>query len=146
MRALFVCAYERRRMNMSENNEIWKPFPGYEDDYEISNLGRVKSHRRGREKILKPIQERYNGYNMVSLFDKNGKSHKIRIGRHVALAFIPNPNNLPCVNHKDEIKTHDYVDNLEWCTKAYNTAYGTARQRAKETMRRNRMRQGTVIA
>lgn len=118
--------------------EVWKPFPGYEKDYQISNLGRVKSFRRGAEKILKPIEERRNGYNMVSLFDAEGRSHKVRIGRHVALAFIPNPAGLECVNHKDEIKTNDRADNLEWCTKAYNTAYGTARQRARETFERNR--------
>lgn len=120
------------------DTEIWKPFPGYERDYQISNLGRVKSFRRGSIKILKPISERRNGYNMVSLFDQAGHSHKVRIGRHVAIAFVPNPNGYPCVNHMDEVKTNDRADNLEWCTKAYNTAYGTARQRAAETYRRNR--------
>ena len=108
--------------------EEWKPFPGFERDYQISSMGRVFSTRRGRPKMLKPIEERRNGYNMVSLFGDDGKSHKVRIGRAVAVAFIPNPEGLPCVNHKEEIKTHDTVDNLEWCTKAYNTAYGTARQ------------------
>lgn len=119
--------------------EIWKPFPGYEDNYRISNYGRVLSYFRGAPRILKPIAERYNGYNMVTLYRVPGKpGKKIRIGRAVALAFIPNPDQLPCVNHKDENKRNDRADNLEWCTKAYNTAYGTARERARQTYWRNR--------
>ena len=118
--------------------ELWKPFPGYEDLYRISNYGRVMSFAKGKPRILKPIAERRNGYNMVTLYRKFGEpGQKVRIGRAVALAFIPNPDNLPCVNHKDEIKTNDRADNLEWCTKAYNTNYGTARIRARETYLRN---------
>ncbi len=116
--------------------EEWRPAPGYEQDYLVSSEGRIMSKRTSRQKLLKPIAERYNGYNMVTLYDERGIGHKVRIGRLVALAFIPNPDGLPCVNHKDEVKTHDAVDNLEWCTKAYNNAYGTARQRATETRRR----------
>ncbi len=132
---------ERSRPAVTEgkeqNMEEWKPFPGFERDYQISSLGRVFSRRRGNPKMLKPIHEPWNGYNLVSLFDEEGKSHKVRIGRAVAIAFIPNPEGLPCVNHKDENKTNDTVDNLEWCTKAYNTAYGTSRKRARETWLRN---------
>lgn len=118
--------------------EQWKPAPGYERDYFVSSQGRVASRRTSKPKLLKPIVERRNGYNLVTLYDEHGVGKKVRISRLVALAFIPNPNNLPCVNHKDEVKTHDSADNLEWCTKAYNTAYGTARQRARETFLRNR--------
>lgn len=114
-------------------NEEWRPIPGYERDYFISNRGRVKSQRRGRTKILKPIHEKWNGYYIVTLFDEQGTAHKERIGRLVALAFIPNPHGYPVVNHKDEDKTNDDVENLEWCTVAYNTKYGTSRQRAAET-------------
>lgn len=116
--------------------EEWKPAPGYERDYLVSSEGRIASKRTRKPKLLKPIAERHNGYNMVTLYDEHGVGGKVRIGRLVALAFIPNPDNLPCVNHKDEIKTHDVVENLEWCTKAYNNTYGTARQRAVETRRR----------
>ena len=117
--------------------EQWKPVPGYERDYLVSSEGRIMSKRTRNTKILKPIKERWNGYNLVTLYDEHGVGRKIRIGRLVAMAFIPNPDNLPCVNHKDEVKTHDSVDNLEWCTKAYNTAYGTARQRALATRLRH---------
>lgn len=118
--------------------ESWKPAPGYEQDYEISSMGRVRSHRRGKEKILKPIRESWNGYLMVSLFDSEGNVHKVKIHRLVALAFVDNPNGYPVINHKDEVKTNNDAANLEWCTVAYNTAYGTARQRAAATLRRNR--------
>ena len=117
--------------------EIWRAAPGYEADYEISDHGRVRSHRRGRVKMLKPIMERWNGYFVVSLFDAHGMSHKVKIHRLVAEAFIPNPCGYPTINHKDEDKTNNNAGNLEWCTKAYNTAYGTSRQRAVETRRRN---------
>lgn len=113
--------------------ETWRPIPGYETDYSVSTHGRIRSQRRGRIKILKPIFEKWNGYFIVTLYDKNGKSRKERISRLVALAFIPNPHALPEVNHKDEDKTNNNVDNLEWCTHAYNSTYGTSRQRAVQT-------------
>ena len=74
-------------------------------------------------KILK-LSTRPKGY-LCAHFSKYGKSESIEIQRVVALAFIPNPNNLPCVNHKDEDKTNNKVDNLEWCTYKYNNTYGT---------------------
>lgn len=117
--------------------EEWKPAPGFEQDYEVSNQGRVRSHRKGFAQILKPILEKWNGYFTVSLFDVNGQMHKVKIHRLVALAFVPNPHGYPCVNHKDENKTNNHADNLEWCSKAYNTTYGTSRQRARETLLRN---------
>lgn len=116
--------------------EIWKVAPGYERDYEVSNRGRIRSHRRGRVKILKPIVERWNGYLAVTLYDTDGKAHKEKIHRLVALAFVPNPHNYPVTNHKDENKQNNYETNLEWCTVAYNTSYGTSRQRAVETRRK----------
>lgn len=138
-----------RREFVSSMNERWMPAPGFEQDYEISNYGRVRSHRRGRTKILKPMLDMWNGYLMVSLFDTNGHAHKVKVHRLVALAFVPNPNGYPVTNHKDEIKTNNCVENLEWCTVAYNTSYGTSRQRAVATMRRNKQlatKQGTVNA
>ncbi len=120
----------------SLTDETWKPVPGFEQDYEVSNRGRICSHRKGRTRILKPILEKWNGYFTVSLFDAKGKMHKVKVHRLVALAFIPNPHGYPCVNHKDEDKTNNHTDNLEWCSKAYNTTYGTSRQRARETLLR----------
>ena len=77
------------------------------------------------------------GYQRVGLYVGNYKSKTIKVHRLVAKAFIPNPNNLPMVNHKDENKANNCVSNLEWCTNKYNLSYGTARQRIFETIERN---------
>ena len=107
-------------------NEIWKDIEGYENKYQISNLGRVKSlyliNRQAtipREKILSPGHN-LQGYLFVTL-SKNGKLSKhLSIHRLVAKHFIPNPNNYPVVNHINGIKTDNCVENLEWCTQKYN--------------------------
>ena len=121
--------------------EIWKDIEGYEGLYQVSNLGRVKSLGRkvkkinGKmnvcEKILKPGIG--NGYKKVSLW-KNNSSKMFLIHRLVALAFIPNNENLPIVNHKDENRLNNAVDNLEWCTYEYNNNYGTIRERMSKTL------------
>lgn len=106
--------------------EIWKPVDGFEDLYEVSNLGRVKSlnyHLTGKERIIKPFKNK-KGYLRVNLF-RNGKQKKFLVHRLVATAFIPNPNNLPQVNHRDEVKTNNFVENLEFCDAKYNANYGT---------------------
>ncbi len=114
-------------------NEIWKDIEGYEGLYQISNLGRVKrldryvKGRWGNYYLLngKLIKERKtkDGYLRVGL--QTGKKQKMfAIHRLVAKAFIPNPDNLPQVNHKDENKENNCVDNLEWCTAKYNINYG----------------------
>ena len=103
--------------------EIFKDIKGYEGKYQVSNHGNVKSlnyHRTGKERLLKPTLQT-TGYLYVSLFKP---LKRFQIHRLVANAFIPNPNNLPCVNHKDEDKTNNHVDNLEWCTQLYNINYG----------------------
>lgn len=107
--------------------EEWRNIVGYEGLYQVSNLGRVKSLFRYK-KILKPCLSK--GYYRVELFkEKSGKMFPIH--RLVALAFIPNHNKLPCVNHKDEIKTNNCVDNLEWCTHEYNSNYGHCRDKIR---------------
>lgn len=116
---------------MIENleNEQWLPIDGY-DGYEVSNYGRVKSlnyNKTKQERILKQGTTKY-GYQLVMLC--NGGKHKMfSVHRLVAMAFIPNPNNYPLVNHKDEVKTNNHVENLEWCTAEYNNNYGTVRER-----------------
>ena len=107
--------------------EYWKPVVGYEGLYEVSNLGRVKSLKFGKERILKP-QKDTSGYLCVTLC-KNNNQCQFKVHRLVAEAFIPNPNNLPQTNHKDECKTNNIASNLEWCDRKYNVNYGTRTKR-----------------
>ena len=113
--------------------EIWKPIKGYEGLYQVSNFGRVKSLKFGKEKILKQSKNKKTGYLHVVLC-KNGILKTFRVHRLVAEAFLDNPNNLPCVNHKDENKTNNNVDNLEWCNAKYNLNYGNRNKRISEKM------------
>lgn len=138
--------------------EVWKPVKGYEGLYEVSNTGKVRSldrtgevSRNGITYIcpykgaeLKPVN-RSHGYLGVMLYGKGG--HKKRgfktfsIHRLVAEAFIPNPNNLPEVNHIDEDKTNNRVENLEWISHINNTHYGTAiKRRIEKTKNGSRSR------
>lgn len=122
--------------------ERWLPIPGYEGYYEVSNTGKVKSLTRtitdsngrqvtyiGKEKI----QKINNGYYVVGL-NKNGVKKIFKVHRLVALAFIPNPKNLPIVNHKDENKLNNNINNLEWCTIEYNNNYGTKKDRISQNI------------
>lgn len=115
--------------------EIWKEIEGTNGMYQVSNLGNVKSFTRIKKGgLLKP--GRYsNGYLFVHFAkdtDKKGERHSYLIHRLVAQAFLPNPKGLEQVNHKDENKTNNRVDNLEWCTHLYNQNYGTRNQRVGE--------------
>ena len=118
--------------------EIWKSF-GYED-YEVSNFSRVKSYKYDKEngKIMKPYRDT-KGYLQIDI-SLDGRKRKNRkhfvIHRLVAEAFIPNPDNLSQVNHKDENKENNRVDNLEWCTNEYNSRYGTKSERVAEKTRK----------
>lgn len=110
--------------------EQWKPIDGFEGFYAVSNLGRVKSlgnDKSRKEKIMKPQKDR-NGYLLVGLC-RNGKYKHFLVHRLVAIAFLPNPEGLPEVNHKDEDKTNNCVNNLEWASRWYNMNYGTIQER-----------------
>lgn len=108
-------------------NEIWLPVVGFEGLYEVSNLGKVKSLKFGKEKILIQVKMK-NGYLYVNLY-KEGKVKTCRVHRLVCQAFLDNPNGYTCVNHKDECKTNNRVDNLEWCDNKYNANYKNAQAR-----------------
>lgn len=127
--------------------ETWKDVKGYEGAYQVSNLGNVRSLDRSTEvrkgnntytlvlkgKVLQPLV-RNHGYLGVQLFDRlqatNARGMRtVSIHRLVAEAFVPNPDGLPEVNHKDEDKTNNRADNLEWMNHIENTRYGTAVQR-----------------
>ena len=117
---------------MNENKEIWKDVVGYEGLYQVSNNGRVKSLWFGKERILKPMKTIW-GYLQVDL-NKNGERKGYRVHRLVAQTFLPNPDNLPVVNHKDENKENNKVENLEFCDTKYNINYGTRNQRVAEKL------------
>ena len=116
--------------------EEWKTIENYEN-YQVSNFGRIKSLERidnnnhlVKERILKQSTNKY-GYQRIQLC-KDGKPKIFSVHRLVAMAFIPNPNNYEQVNHKDECKTNNHVDNLEWCTAKFNSNYGTRNEKVSK--------------
>ena len=126
--------------------ENWKDIENYEGLYQVSNLGRVRSLERDvyfpngtihriKEKILVPGLNN-DGYANVNLC-KNGKKKNIKVHRLVAEAFIPNPENKSQINHKNEVKTDNSVENLEWCDCRYNINFGTRIERQKQTFKDN---------
>lgn len=148
----FVDVPKDKVINMKE---IWKSVEGFEGLYEVSNLGRVRSldrevRNRGgiavkRGKILSPKNVNTN-YKAVNLWKKN-KGYMRLVHRLVAIAFLPNPENLPQVNHKDEDPSNNNVNNLEWCDSAYNANYGTAiARRSAKTKGVPRPQNGKPIA
>lgn len=123
--------------------EIWKDVVGYEGLYQVSNLGRVKhlycvviTHsgltRTINERVVKPRLQK-NGYLVVDLY-KNNKRKESLLHRVVLEAFLPNPDNLPFVNHKDSNRQNCKVENLEWCTASYNTKYSYGNNNRRDKM------------
>lgn len=119
---------------MIENlkNEKWLPVDGYDGIYEVSTMGRIKTLQRtfydkkGNERIVKEkIRKPYttwDGYLRISFYG-HGYQEKTTVHRAVAKAFIPNPNNLPIVNHKDGNRKNNSLDNLEWVSESENTLH-----------------------
>lgn len=120
--------------------EEWRDVKDYEGLYQVSNLGRVKSLCRVagtaskkytcKERILSPRRQEHNYYSVMLW--KDGKSRQFRVHRLVAEAFIPNPNNYPIINHKDENPSNNEMENLEWCTVKYNSYYGSCRDKIRQ--------------
>lgn len=126
--------------------EEWCDIVGFEGFYQVSNFGNVKSLERdvfagvGANHKYQHLKERYlkltggDKYIQVVL-SKNGKQYARLVHRLVAETFIPNPNNFPCINHKDENRKNNRVDNLEWCTYKYNNEYNGRVEKCKDKIR-----------
>ena len=115
--------------------EVFKDIAGYKGKYQVSNLGHVKSlnyNGTGKEKILKHT-ETNDGYYRIHL-SKNGKVKSYYLHRLVGQAFLENPDNLPEINHKNELKSDNRVSNLEWCTRRYNNTYNNLHLRNAKTI------------
>lgn len=135
--------------NTVNQNCIWKDVVGYEGLYQVSNLGEVRSlsrivggishgvttSRKTPSKILKSLPfGKHKTYRKVALC-KDGKVKQVMVHRLVATAFVPNPDNKPCVNHKNEIGSDNRADNLEWVTVLENQNYGTRNARISKSQK-----------
>lgn len=121
-------------MDNANYTEVFKDIPHYEGRYQISNKGTVWSVIRNRKMKLHRLR---NGYYGICLVDKYGKKRDELVHRLVALAFLPNPNHLPVVNHIDENKQNNWATNLEWCDYKYNNSYNNKGKRISDTKRDN---------
>lgn len=125
--------------------EVWKDIRGYEGLYQVSNKGRIKAlskttvihsdnsfngSKRYREEKIHRCQLQKDGYVRTHLY-KDNKRQNVKVHRIVAEAFIPNPDNYPMVNHKDEVKSNNCVENLEWCSNSYNVQYSAHKRHKK---------------
>ena len=125
--------------------EEWRPIAGYEGLYEVSNKGTVVSlnyNGTGARKELKPLIA-HHGYRKIRLY-KNGKWEGRRLHRIVAEAFIPNPGNLPEINHIDENPANNAADNLEWCTHKYNCNYGNYIENQRKAMTNGKLSKAVI--
>lgn len=110
---------------------MWKRIPEY-PRYLVSDAGEVYSERAG--KVLKPAISKF-GYERVALYKENGEVHTIMVHRLVASAFLENPDSLPQVNHINEDRLDNRLENLEWCTASYNINYGGRNEKVSKKLR-----------
>ena len=121
--------------------EIWKDIKNYEGYYQASNFGKIRSIDRKiasgnktknlKGKILKASKNN-KGYLQINLCVNNIRN-KCLVHRLIAQTFMPNPNQLECINHKDENKANNHIENLEWCDYTYNNNYGTFKSRVSSS-------------
>ena len=133
-------------MHFSTNEEVWKDIKGHENNYQISNKGRVRSkdryeymiindgYRLRKGQLIKGEIDK-QGYHRVGLW-KNARCRKQFVHRLVAEAFIPNPKKHPIINHIDENPLNNNVENLEWCSHSYNSTYKGAMERQIKSKRK----------
>lgn len=124
-----------------EKHETWKTVKGYEGLYEVSSFGNVRNVNSGR--VLNPCRYR-TGYLSVMLY-KDKKPKRFLIHRLVAISFLDNSNNYEFVNHLDEDKANNNVENLEWCSREHNMRHGTVSARISEK-RGHDSRKGRPVA
>lgn len=117
---------------MQDTQEIWKPIPGFENSYQASNFGNIKSlsrpiyYKSGNYRMSKEIvlaKTIFGGQYYGVTLSENNKKRKHHLHRFIAETWIPNPENLPCVNHIDGNKLNNRIDNLEWCTYSHNNIH-----------------------
>ena len=116
-----------------KGDKLMKDIKGYEGLYGITSCGKVWSYRR--KKFLTPGDDGRGGYLYVALI-RDGEKKWYRVHRLVAEAYIPNTDNLPQVNHRDENKTNNCLQNLEWCDASYNTNYGTRNEKVSNSRKK----------
>lgn len=144
-------------MDDKVEEEIWKPIAKLDNRYEVSNFGNVRStwhtiidtlwrqrYRSGKV-LTKDLWIRGEYYYVRVHLPQDKVNTRMAIHRLVAETFLPNPDNLPCVNHKDENKLNNRVDNLEWCTWKYNTNYGTGKARWAYAARNQKHRSTPIL-
>lgn len=124
----------------------WREIDGF-PNYMVSNTGEIKSlnyNKTGKEKVLIP-HKLSNGYLGINLYDNDKKSCYLLIHRLVAQAFLPNPNGCRIINHKDENRSNNSVNNLEWCSHKYNLNYGNRNSKLSEKLHNNPLISTPVI-